>query len=94
LEVSYGQGAKKYPREFKLEAVKKLQSGQYSIAELARRLVCRSTICATGESKSRSRRTKPSGAGRRGTEAAEIANALALALAVPGELTSLSRTRG
>jgi len=29
---------KKYPREFKLEAVRQLQSGQYSSAELARRL--------------------------------------------------------
>ena len=33
-----GRMRKKYPREFKLEAVKQLQSGECSQAELARRL--------------------------------------------------------
>ena len=33
-----GRVRKKYPREFKLEAVKQLQSGEHSVTELGRRL--------------------------------------------------------
>jgi len=33
-----GRVRKKYPREFKLEAVKQLQSGEHSVSELGRRL--------------------------------------------------------
>lgn len=33
-----GRARKKYPREFKIEAVRQLRSGEYTQAELARRL--------------------------------------------------------
>jgi transposase len=33
-----GRIRKKYPREFKIEAVKQLQSGEHSLTELSRRL--------------------------------------------------------
>jgi transposase len=33
-----GRVRKKYPREFKIEAVKQLNSGEYGVTELARRL--------------------------------------------------------
>lgn len=33
-----GRVRKKYPREFKLEAVRKLQSGEVSVSDLSRRL--------------------------------------------------------
>jgi transposase len=41
-----GRKRNKYPREFKLEAVKQLESGQYTGSELARRLGVRpSDLC-------------------------------------------------
>lgn len=42
-----GRVRKTYPREFKLEAVKQLQSGEHSLAELSRRLsVSKQDLCA------------------------------------------------
>jgi transposase len=42
-----GRVRKSYPREFKLEAVKQLQSGDHSLAELSRRLsVSKQDLCA------------------------------------------------
>jgi transposase-like protein len=38
-----GRKRNKYPREFKIEAVKQPQSGEYTQAELARRLGVRSS---------------------------------------------------
>jgi transposase-like protein len=41
-----GRVRKKYPREFKLEAVRQLQSGEHSLSELSRRLgVNASDLC-------------------------------------------------
>ncbi len=41
-----GRVRKKHPREFKIEAVRKLQSGEVSLAELSRRLsVSASELC-------------------------------------------------
>jgi len=41
-----GRVRKKYPREFKLEAVRQLQSGEHSLSELSRRLsVSASELC-------------------------------------------------
>jgi transposase len=69
-----GRVRKKYPREFKLEAVKQLQSGQYSIAELARRLGVQEHDLRDWREQVEVKKDEAfPGAGRRGTEAAEIA---------------------
>jgi transposase len=68
-----GRKRKKYPREFKLEAVKQLRSGQYTQAELARRLgVKDSDLCLWSKELEERKEDAFPGHGKRSGSAAEI----------------------
>jgi transposase len=69
-----GRKRNKYPREFKLEAVKQLRSGEYTQAELARRLgVKDSDLCAWRKEFDERKEDAFPGHGKRSGAAAEIA---------------------
>ena len=69
-----GRVRKKHPREFKIEVVRKLQSGEVSLAELSRRInVGQQDICQwRKEVESKGEDVFP-GNGKRAGQAAEIA---------------------
>lgn len=69
-----GRVRKKYPREFKLEAVRQLESGELSGAELARRLGVRQADLSTWRRELGEKQEDAfPGKGRRSGQAAEIA---------------------
>ena len=69
-----GRVRKRYPREFKLEAVKQMQSGRYSTAELARRLGVQEHDLRDWREQVEAKKEQAfPGAGRRSGDAAEIA---------------------
>ena len=68
-----GRKRNKYPREFKLEAVKQLDSGEYTLSELARRLGVRASDLCTWQKEVRElKQGRLSGNGRRSGAAAEV----------------------
>jgi len=69
-----GRVRKKYPREFKLEAVRKLQSGEVSVSELARRLgISAPDLCTWRREVESKKEDVFPGHGKRAGQAAEIA---------------------
>jgi transposase len=70
-----GRVRKKYPREFKLEAVRQLESGELSGAELARRLGVTQADLSTWRRQIGEKTAEDvfPGKGRRSGQAAEIA---------------------
>jgi transposase len=69
-----GRVRKKYPREFKLEAVRQLESGELSGAELARRLgVTQADLSTWRRQIGEKKEDVFPGRGRRSGQAAEIA---------------------
>ena len=68
-----GRVRNRYPREFKIEAVKKLQSGEYNTTELARRLGVQEHDLRDWRKQIEQKKEHAfPGAGRRSGEAAEI----------------------
>jgi transposase len=69
-----GRVRKKYPREFKLEAVRQLQSGEHSLAELSRRLsVSSQELCAWRKQVEEKKDDAFPGKGKQSGEAGELA---------------------
>jgi len=69
-----GRVRKKHPREFKVEAVRKLLSGEYSVTELGRRLsVSAQELCAWRKEYEEKKDDAFPGHGKQRGEAAEIA---------------------
>jgi transposase len=69
-----GRVRKKYSREFKVEAVKQLQSGELSLTELSRRLsVSKQELCAWRKQVEQKKDDAFPGHGKQRGEAAEIA---------------------
>jgi transposase len=68
-----GRKRNKYPREFKLEAVKQLDSGEYTLSDLARRLGIRaSDLCTWQKEVHELKQDAFPGHGRRSGAAAEV----------------------
>lgn len=69
-----GRVRKKHPREFKIEAVRKLQSGEVSLAELSRRLsVSASELCKWRKQLEEKKSGAFPGHGKQSGEAGEVA---------------------
>ena len=68
-----GRVRKKYPREFKVEAVKQMESGEYTLSELARRLgVTPTLLCDWRKEMIRKQADAFPGHGKQRGDAAEI----------------------